>query len=66
MYRSCLIHIAIQYPEGYTEVVSNDLESTEVAIEAGVSEKLAELFGGEILVDDVTLENVHEESMPNG
>lgn len=57
MYRTCVIHIAIQYPEGYTEMVSDDLESTEVAIEVGVSEKLAELFGGEILVDDVTIED---------
>jgi hypothetical protein len=57
MYRTCVIHIAIQYPEGYTEMVPDDLESTEVAIEAGVSEKLAELFGGEILVDDVTIED---------
>ena len=57
MYRTCVIHIAIQYLEGYTETVSDDLESTEVAIEVGVSEKLAELFGGEILVDDVTIED---------
>ncbi|HAT43870.1 MAG TPA: hypothetical protein DEV72_08300 [Ktedonobacter sp.] len=57
MYRNCVIHIAFQYLEGYTETVSDDLESTEVAIEVGVSEKLAELFGGEILVDEVTIED---------
>ena len=57
MYRNCVIHIAFQYLEGHTETVSDDLESTEVAIEAGVSEKLAELFGGEILMDEVTIED---------
>ena len=65
MYRSCVVHITFQYPEEHTEVLPGDPESTEVAIEAGVSQKLAELFGGEILVDDVTLENIREESSPN-
>jgi hypothetical protein len=65
MYRACVVHITFQYPEEYTEVLPDDPESTEVAIEAGVSIKLAELFGGEILVDDVTLENIREESSPN-
>ena len=62
MYQSCVVHITFQYPGEYTEVLPDNVESTEIAIEAGVSEKLAELFGGEILVDDVTLENVQEES----
>ena len=65
MSRSCVVHITFQYPEEHTEVLPDDPESTEVAIEAGVSIKLAELFGGEILVDDVTLENIREESSPN-
>lgn len=57
MYRNCVIHIAFQYLEGHTETVAGDLESTEVAIEVSVSETLVELFGGEILVDDVTIED---------
>ena len=56
MYRTYVIHITFQYSGEHTEVVPDDLESTEVAIEAGVSEKLVELFGGEILVDEVTIE----------
>jgi len=64
MYRSCVIHIAIQYLEGHTEVLPDDMESAEVAIEGEVSPILAELFGGEILVDDVTVEGVQTRSTP--
>jgi len=39
-------------------VLAGDIESTEIAIEGGVSPMLAELFGGEILVDEVTVRDV--------
>ena len=58
MYQSCVIHIAIQYPALFAEVLAGDIESTEIAIEGGVSPMLAELFGGEILVDEVTVRDV--------
>lgn len=60
MYRSCVIHIAIQYPELFAEVLAGDVEGTEIAIEVGVSPMLAELFGGEILVDEVVVLDAQE------
>lgn len=62
MYRSCVIHIAIKYPELFAEVLAGDVEGTEVAIEGGVSPMLAELFGGEILVDEVVVQDVQEDA----
>ena len=58
MYQSCVIQIAIQYLALFAEVLAGDIESTEIAIEGGVSPMLAELFGGEILVDEVTVRDV--------
>ena len=56
MFTKCTIHISFQYPVMFNEVLDNDVESTEVAIEAGISPLLMELFGGAILVDNVTLQ----------
>jgi len=56
MFTKCTIHISFQYPVMFSEVLDNDIESTEVAIEAGISSLLMELFGGAILVDNVTLQ----------
>ncbi|MBV9232238.1 MAG: hypothetical protein JOZ18_23220 [Chloroflexi bacterium] len=56
MFTKCTIHISIQYPATCMEVLSGDTESTEVALEAVISPILMELFGGEIVVDDVTVE----------
>lgn len=61
MYRSCVIHIAIQYPKLFAEVLAGDVEGTEIAIEGGVSPVLVELFGGEILVDEVIVQDVQED-----
>ncbi len=56
MLRQCTIHITIQYPEGYTEVCSEDETSVEIAIEDRVMPVMVELFGAPIYVDDVTVE----------
>jgi hypothetical protein len=55
MFSQCEISIRIQYPTLFTEVLFLDVASTEAAIEGGVSTLLMELFGGPILVDDVTV-----------
>ena len=56
MFRKCTIHITVQYPAMFTEVLSNNTESTELAIEGAVSPLLMELFGGEIIVENVIVE----------
>ena len=55
MYRTCVVHITFQYSAEHTEVLPDDMEGTEVAIESEVCPILAELFGGEILVGEVTV-----------
>ena len=56
MFNQCEISIRIQYLTLFTEVLFLDVASTEAAIEGGVSTLLMELFGGPILVDDVTVQ----------
>ena len=56
MFSECRISIRIQYPTLFTDVLSLDVASTEAAIEGSVSPLLVELFGGPILVDDVTVQ----------
>lgn len=56
MFRKCTIHITVQYPTMFTEVLSSNTESTELAIEGAVSPLLMELFGGEIIVENVIVE----------
>ena len=56
MFNQCEISIRIQYSTLFTEVLFLDVASTEAAIEGGVSTLLMELFGGPILVDDVTVQ----------
>ena len=65
MYQSCVIHIAIQYPALFAEVLAGDIESTEIAIEGVISPVLVELFGGEILVDEVTVREVRGDADAN-
>lgn len=55
MFSQCEISIRIQYPTFFTEVLFLDVASTEAAIEGSVSPLLVELFGGPILVDDVSV-----------
>ena len=56
MSRTCTIHITVQYETMFTEVLPNNTESTELAIEGAVSPLLMELFGGEIIVESVIVE----------
>ena len=56
MFTKCTIHITVQYPTMFTEVLACDIESTELAIEGAVSPLLMELFGGAIIVENVTVE----------
>ena len=56
MFTKCTIHITVQYPTMFTEVLCGDTESTELAIEGVVSPLLMELFGGEIIVESVIVE----------
>jgi hypothetical protein len=62
MFKTCTISITIQYLASSSEVLLDDQDSTELAIEVGISPILMELFGGIILVDDVTLQE--KESQP--
>ena len=56
MFRKCTIHITVQYHTMFTEVLSSNTESTELAIEGAVIPLLMELFGGEIIVENVIVE----------
>jgi hypothetical protein len=52
---ACNIQISFQYSDMPSEAPLHDVESTELAIEDGVSGLLMELFGGTIIVNDVTV-----------
>lgn len=51
----CNIQISFQCPDMPSEALLHDVESTELAIEDGISSLLMELFGGTIIVNDVTV-----------
>ena len=55
------IRVSIQCPEKLTEMPVNDLEHTELAVEDSISLLLMELFGGTILVDNVTVQYANSE-----
>lgn len=55
------IRISIQCPDRLTEMPVNDLERAELVVEDSVSLLLMELFGGTILVDDVTVQHANSE-----
>ncbi len=50
---ACNIQISFQCPDMPSEAPLHDVESTELAIEDGMSGLLMELFGGTIIVNDV-------------
>jgi len=56
MFTKCTIHITVQYPTVFTEVLACDVEGTELAIEGAVSPLLMELFGGAIIVENVVVQ----------
>ncbi len=49
------IQISFQCPDMPSEAPLHDVESTELALEDGMSGLLIELFGGTIIVNDVTV-----------
>jgi len=69
MYNNCTIHISISYRAVFTEVLPHNVESTEVAIENGIHQLLIELFGEDVLVENVVVQhtqpagNVSDESI---
>lgn len=50
----CTIQICVQCPDKFLEVVPDELENAELAVEDLVSRALVELFGT-VLVEDVTI-----------
>lgn len=52
------IQISLDVPDTFTEVIPDDVESMEVAVEGGISLILAELFGGTILVEKVLIHSL--------
>ncbi len=56
--RRCIIQIDMRYPKSLTETLTDDTTSTEVALESEVSPLLAELFGGVVLIEDITVRYV--------
>jgi hypothetical protein len=59
----CTIEISFEAPERYSEASFDDVTTTEVMLEGGVSPLLMELFGGTILMENVTIRYtpLHEE-----
>jgi len=60
----CTIEISFEAPERYREASLDDVTTTEVMLEGGVSPLLMELFGT-ILMEDVTIRYVPLESNRN-
>ncbi len=58
---TCNIQISFQCPAMLSEALLHDVEGTELAIEDGVSGLLMELFGGTIIVNDVTVKFILSE-----
>jgi hypothetical protein len=57
--KCCIIQIDMRYPKSLTQTLTNDTTSTEVALESEVSPLLAELFGGVVLIEEVTVRHRH-------
>lgn len=57
LYQETTIQITIRHPVNHTEVLPDDVVSTEVAIENGVALPLMELYGGtgEVIIENVTV-----------
>jgi hypothetical protein len=48
----------MRYPKSLTETLTDDTTSTEVALESEVSPLLAELFGGVVLIEEITVRHM--------
>lgn len=57
LYQETTIQITFRHPMNFTEVLPNDVVSTEVAIENGFALPLMELYGGagEVIIEKVTV-----------
>jgi hypothetical protein len=55
-YKQTTIQITFRHPVSYTEVLPDDADGTEIALESGLALLLAELFGGagEVMIEKVT------------
>lgn len=56
--RRCIIRIDMQYPKSLTETLPDETTSTEVALESEVSPLLAELFGGVVFIEEITVRHM--------
>jgi hypothetical protein len=58
MYQETTIQITFRHPVRYTEVLPDDVESTEAVLESGLALPLIELYGGmgEVIIEKVTAE----------
>lgn len=57
-YQQTTIQITFRHPVSYTEVLPDDVDATEVALEVGFALPLMELYGGagEVIIEKVTAE----------
>lgn len=60
-YKQTTIHITFRHPVSYTEVLPDDADATEIALEVGFALPLAELYGG---TGEVIIEKVRVETSP--
>lgn len=58
-YKTVTVTITFEYPaqSHYTEVLSDDAESTEMVLESHIAPALSELYGGDgmIIINDITV-----------
>lgn len=57
-YKQTTIEITFRHPVSYTEVLPDDADGTEIALESGLALPLMELYGGagEVIIEKVTAE----------
>jgi len=55
----CIIHVRVQCSDRFSEVITDDVENTELAIESILGTALLEVFDT-VLVDSVTVQNSPE------
>ncbi len=57
MYQETTIQITFRHPVQFTEVLPDDMESTEVVLESSLAPSLGELYGGTgaIIIENVTV-----------
>lgn len=55
-YQETIIQITFRHPVSFTEVLTDDADSTEVALEVGLTPPLIDLYGGsgEVIIEKIT------------